>query len=95
MFDRENRYDTHESLRRDIDSALSNCLSFPSGTDQRFMDNPDDFDATICIPTINLPQHPVHRYIPVSLAVIALIAVRYLLFDFSTLRKVNKMSLRL
>ena len=83
MFDKENRYDTHESLRRDIDSALSEIAFLsPQELIRRFMDNPDDFDATICIPTINLPQHPVHRYIPVSLAVIALIAVGYFAFRF-------------
>lgn len=83
MFDRESRYDSHESLRHDIDNALSEIAFLsPQELIRRFMDNPDDFDATICIPTISTPQRPVRRFIPETLAVMALIAVGYFAFRF-------------
>ncbi|NLG15953.1 MAG: serine/threonine protein kinase [Fibrobacter sp.] len=84
MYDRDKRYDSYESLLRDLDSALS-LMAFltPQELIRRYIDNPDAFDVTVCVPVVKPARRSLGKYALVllpaaALTVLILIAVNIL-----------------
>lgn len=76
MYDRDKRYDSYESLLRDLDSALSQMAFLtPQELICRFIDNPDAFDVTVYVPVVKPTRRPLRNYALALLSAVVLTAL--------------------